>query len=72
VIAIAPDATTSNATHSDLSYYDVTIQPEKSFLVRGDRHHVHQPGMEINANIISHKETVLTFLLRKARLLTHW
>jgi multidrug efflux pump subunit AcrA (membrane-fusion protein) len=72
VNAIAPDATTPNNTSSALYYYDVTIQPERSFLVRGDRHYALQPRMEINANIISQKETVLTFLLRKARLLTHW
>jgi HlyD family type I secretion membrane fusion protein len=72
VIAIAPDATTTNPTNPSLSYYDVTIQPERGFLVRGDRHYALQPGMEINANILSQKETVLTFLLRKARLLTDW
>ncbi|HAJ64804.1 MAG TPA: HlyD family secretion protein [Cyanobacteria bacterium UBA8543] len=80
VKAIAPDAMTpqnnnasaSGATNPAASapYYEVTIQPEQAYLVRGGRQYPIQPGMEVMADIISKEETVLTFILRKARLLT--
>jgi HlyD family type I secretion membrane fusion protein len=73
VIAIAPDATTrqSSPTRPSASYYDVTIQPEQSFLVKGDLSYALQPGMDATVDIISNPETVLKFILRKARLLTN-
>lgn len=73
VVTIAPDATTiqSNANSSSVSYYDVTVKPERAFLVRGDRRYALQAGMDVTADIISQKETVLTFILRKARLLSN-
>lgn len=52
------------------AYYEVTIQPEKTYLVKRDRQYKIQPGMGVTADIISSEETVLTFLLRKARLMT--
>ena len=80
VKAIAPDAMTpqnnngsaSGATNAAASapYYEVTIQPEQAYLVRAGRQYPIQPGMEVMADIISKEETVLTFILRKARLLT--
>lgn len=81
VKAIAPDAITpqsnSSAGASQASganaaapYYEVTIQPERPYLTRSDRSYPIQPGMEVTADIISTEETVLTFILRKARLLT--
>jgi multidrug efflux pump subunit AcrA (membrane-fusion protein) len=72
VVAIAADATTTQTSPSSpsVSYYDVMIQPENSFLVRGDRTYALQSGMDATADIISKQETVLTFMLRKARLLT--
>ncbi|MBD1806501.1 HlyD family efflux transporter periplasmic adaptor subunit [Microcoleus sp. FACHB-SPT15] len=51
------------------SRYEVTIQPETFFLRVGDRQCNLQAGMNGNADIITRKETVLTFFLRKARLL---
>lgn len=80
VRAIAPDAIlpqSNNANVADSTsesaalYYEVTIQPEKPSLVKGDREYPIQPGMEVTAEIISRRETVLTFILRKARLLTN-
>lgn len=75
VNAIAPDAMTSQtgSVGAATPYYEVTIQPEKTYLVKRDRvihQYPIQPGMEITADIISQEETVLTFILRKARLLT--
>lgn len=80
VRAIAPDAITPQNNNSSPSaatsaaasapYYEVTIEPEQAYLVRGGRQYPIQPGMEVTADIISKEETVLTFILRKARLLT--
>jgi len=72
VRAIAPDAITpqSNGGSSANPYYEVTIQPETPYLVKNGHQYVLEPGMEVTANIISREETVLTFMLRKARLLT--
>lgn len=72
VTAISPDVITPpvGSTSVAAPYYEITIQPEKPFLVRSDRSYPIQPGMEVTANIISNQETMLTFILRKARLLT--
>jgi multidrug efflux pump subunit AcrA (membrane-fusion protein) len=80
VSAIAPDAMTAqnqNNNNNDegsfpatAAYYEVTIQPEKSYLTRSDKQYNIQPGMGVTADIISREETVLTFILRKARLMT--
>ena len=57
-------------TYSQTPYYEVTIEPEKSYLLKNDRQYPLQLGMQVTANIISQKETVLQFLLRRARLVT--
>jgi len=59
-----------NLSDSSLPYYEITIQPERLYLKKGEHHYPIQPGMEITADIISKKETVLSFFLRKARLIT--
>jgi multidrug efflux pump subunit AcrA (membrane-fusion protein) len=51
-------------------YYEITIQPQRPYLVKGEHQYPIQPGMEVAADIISREETVLTFILRKVRLLT--
>ncbi|MBV8886401.1 MAG: HlyD family efflux transporter periplasmic adaptor subunit [Chroococcidiopsidaceae cyanobacterium CP_BM_RX_35] len=70
VRAIAPDAITPQ-TRDEASepYYEVTIQSETPYLVKDHRRYLLKPGMEVTADIISREETVLTFLLRKARLI---
>jgi len=72
VRSITPDAITpqNNGTSPVAPYFEVTIEPDKLNLQKGDRSYPIQPGMEITADIISKEETVLTFILRKARLLT--
>lgn len=70
VSAIAPDAITPQDNSATAAYYEVTIQPENTYLVKQKRQYPIQPGMEVTAEIISQEETVLTFILRKARLLT--
>jgi HlyD family type I secretion membrane fusion protein len=74
VRAIAPDAATpddKNSSGVDSTYYEVTIEPQSPYLVRDSRQYSLQPGMEVTANIISRNETLLTFILRKARLVTN-
>ncbi len=74
VTAIAPDAVTPPSASPQLAnnapYYEVTIQPETATLQRGAQPYPIQAGMEVVADIVSKEETVLTFILRKARLLT--
>ena len=50
------------------AFYEVTIAPESLFLGRGKNQCTIQLGMEGRVDIISREETVLKFLLRKARL----
>ncbi|MBD2003320.1 MULTISPECIES: hypothetical protein [Cyanophyceae] len=75
VSAITPDATAPQSNETTISgavlpFYEVTIQPLKTELNKGARQYTLQPGMEMTADIISREETVLTFILRKARLIT--
>ena len=76
VIQVSPDAiqTTSGnfqATQSSSQgMYEVTIKPAKTTLSQGNQRCSLQLGMEGKANIIAKEETVLRFLLRKARLIT--
>jgi len=73
VRAITADAITpqNNNTNTQVApYYELTIEPEKIDLQKGNQSYPIQPGMEIAADIICQEESVLTFILRKARLLT--
>ncbi len=65
---ITPENNTITAT---APYYEVTIEPEKLDLEKGNKLYPIQAGMEVNAEIISQKESFLTLILRKARLLTN-
>ncbi|HIK06029.1 MAG TPA: HlyD family efflux transporter periplasmic adaptor subunit [Trichormus sp. M33_DOE_039] len=67
---IPPDTISAENQSANTGTYQITIQPEKQVLDAGDRKCVIQSGMEGRADIISSEETVLTFILRKARLLT--
>jgi len=58
------------ATSASPAAYEVTIQPQTRFVGHSDRQCRLQAGMEGRADIISRSETVLQFILRKARLLT--
>ncbi|MGJ5674939.1 MAG: HlyD family secretion protein [Nostochopsis sp.] len=71
VRAITADAITlqNNGNASALPFYEITIEPEKLYLEKGNQQYPIQPGMEVTADIISQEETVMTFILRKARML---
>ncbi|MDZ7953258.1 HlyD family efflux transporter periplasmic adaptor subunit [Nostoc sp. DedQUE09] len=71
VRAITADAITSQVNGNPIApYYEVTIEAERPYLKKDDKSYLIQSGMEVTADIISKKETVMTFILRKARLLT--
>ncbi|MBW4682798.1 MAG: HlyD family secretion protein [Microcoleus vaginatus WJT46-NPBG5] len=77
VTAVSPDAMKPNDNSqspqtptSNAAFFEVTVQPENLALIQGDHKCPVQAGMQGTAEIISRKETVLTFILRKARLLT--
>lgn len=59
----------SGATNS---FYEVTILPDKSSLGKGKNQCTIQAGMQGRTDIISRKETVMKFMLRKARLIVNW
>lgn len=71
---ISADAITSqtNGTNSaaNAAVYEITIEPNSLVLAQGERECSIKAGMGGRADIISNKETVLTYILRKARLLT--
>lgn len=52
------------------AFYEVAIEPSQLALSRGNHQCALQPGMEGSVDIVTREETVLQFLLRKARLLT--
>lgn len=79
VVALPPDATapqtnaTPNAERNSAGispYYEVTIRPDKLYLKDNPKNQI-RLGMNGSAEIISSEETVLKFVLRKARLLTN-
>lgn len=72
VRTIAPDAITPQASRENPAtpFYEVTLEAERPYLVKGDRHYSIQAGMDVTAEIIAQEETLLTFIFRKARLLT--
>ena len=75
--AIAPQANGMQAATPQTTmqaggnvFYEVTIEPDNNILQRHTHQCVLQSGMEGNADIITKEESVLKFLLRKAKLLT--
>jgi HlyD family secretion protein len=79
VTAISPDAITSQdpgriaergTGFGSMTAYEVTARPETLVLEDDGRSCKIQAGMEGRADIVSREETVLRFLLRKARLIT--
>ena len=74
VTQISPDAISVRENTSDNAIdakglYEVTIEPESSILKQGNAQCVLQLGMEGKADLLGKEETVLKFLLRKARLI---
>lgn len=73
VKTVAPDVLPSVSNGTDTSAhasYQVIIQPHTKLMGSKERQCRLQSGMEGRADIISREETVLKFILRKARLIT--
>ncbi|HEY9639079.1 MAG TPA: HlyD family efflux transporter periplasmic adaptor subunit [Coleofasciculaceae cyanobacterium] len=62
---IKPDGTTPKP-----AFYEVTIEPNSRALSQNNHQCLLQSGMEGSVDIVTREETVLQFLLRKARLIT--
>ena len=77
VVGISPDVIPSDSP-GVASFYEAIARPEKSYLVSraflqtSEARCELQAGMEGRADIISKKETLLQFMLRKARLTINW
>ncbi|MBD2250408.1 HlyD family efflux transporter periplasmic adaptor subunit [Nostoc parmelioides] len=74
VKTIAPDAlpvanNSPQTTTAKATAYEVIIEPHTPYVGRGDRQCQLKTGMQGKADIISRRETVLRFILRKARLI---
>jgi HlyD family type I secretion membrane fusion protein len=68
---IKPDNSAANQNGKAIpAFYEVTIEPNSRALTQGNRQCSLQPGMEGSVDIVTREETVLNFLLRKARLIT--
>ena len=74
VRSIPPDTTNVQSADGEVGqpYYEVAIQPETSYLKRGNQRYFLKPGMDVSAEIVSRQETILSFILRKARLLSNF
>jgi len=78
VMSISADAITRKASNqrtyqtkdgsSEISYFEVMIEPEKTFLLKSGHKYEIQPGMQVKVDIFVEKESMLVFILRKARL----
>jgi HlyD family type I secretion membrane fusion protein len=65
--------TTNPNQKENMAFYDVTIKPDSLTLGKGKTNQCSiQLGMEGKADIITREDTVLKFLLRKAKLLTNF
>ena len=77
VTQVSPDAIPTQGnpaqdnTANSQGLYEVTIQPESLTLSQGNNKCALQLGMEGKADIIAQEETVLTFILRKAKLMAN-
>lgn len=69
--ATAPATASSQKVAAVGAFYEVTIEPESLSLGQSKHQCAIQLGMEGTVDIISREETVLKFLLRKARLIAN-
>ena len=68
--AISPKTNSHESAKAMRTFYEVTIEPDSIILGKSNNQCTLQLGMEGRADIITREETVLKFLLRKARLIT--
>ena len=66
----SPSNSLTDRAKAIATFYEVTIEPDSLSLGKGNNQCTLQLGMEGRADIITREETVLRFLLRKARIIT--
>jgi HlyD family secretion protein len=78
VTGVSPDAIVTtqsdrsfSAANLNSSYFEVTLKPETNILSSKTLQCQLKPGMKAEVNIIAREETLLKFILRKARLFTN-
>jgi HlyD family type I secretion membrane fusion protein len=62
-------ADTLNTEENSASYYEITIEPERSQMIRDGKLYPIKPGMSVSSSIIAEEDTLMKFLLRKTRLI---
>ncbi|NJL22210.1 MAG: HlyD family efflux transporter periplasmic adaptor subunit [Leptolyngbyaceae cyanobacterium SM1_3_5] len=74
VAAISPDTVAASTTETNAAsgtnsqrFYEITLQPQQTTLVRGDRECALQLGMEAEARIVTRSQPLLQFLWQKTR-----
>lgn len=70
VIEISADTinySQGNSEDKAIKFYEVTIEPDQNYL-RNDPQYAIEPGMNVTADIVTEEETVLQFVIRRARL----
>lgn len=72
ILPVTPTNQTQNytTTNSLVNGYEVTVEPETLYVGTSEHKCYLQPGMQGRLDIISREETVMQFILRKARLVT--
>lgn len=69
VMSISPDSRPAVADAASGGGYEVTLRPERTVLQSGSQQCKVKLGMDITADITTRIETVLSFVMRKARLI---
>lgn len=72
VINVSPDAIPMSDASTSPAFYEVTVQPRTLYMGTQQRWCRLQFGMEGRADIVSRQETVLQFVLKKARLMSNF
>lgn len=72
VINVSPDAIPMSDAGTSPAFYEVTVQPRTLYMGTQQRWCRLQFGMEGRADIVSRQETVLQFVLKKARLMSNF
>jgi len=67
---IEPEATVITDNGVEIgAYYNVTLEPTRSFFIRNERSYPLKAGMEVQAEIVTDRETIAASFFRQARLL---
>ncbi len=71
-ISLNGNAPQASARQTSKAYYEVLIQPENSYLVKGNHQYSIYSGMEGTADILVTQERLLGWVLKKAKLVSNF